>query len=345
MHGVKRADYEAVSKAEREAKLKKIVHYTKLTKIVLKAHRESVRSEKMFQLVGSLIEINPDFYSLWNYRKVLVENLIKETGEAEEKKAAICAGELKLAERALRKNPKSYYAWHHRVWTITFGTTDLKTEVALCTKYLAMDSRNFHCWNYRRYCVVLGKIPLEDELEFSSRKIDDNFSNYSAWHHRSFLIPQLIDFAETKDLAKLVEDEFELLKQAFFTDPSDQSAWLYHRWLLAQVVGLGINSGEESKQTSSTEPKKCIIADKSEQIAIIKREMEMAEELVAVEPDCKWAMLTIALLIHGLRERGVVADGSKERVRDIFGELISLDPMRRQYYLDMKAKVSEKNDV
>ncbi len=33
-----------------------------------------------------------------------------------------------------------------------------------------------------------------------------------------------------------LEQEFDLVEQATFTDPEDQSAWIYHRWLLSQLM-------------------------------------------------------------------------------------------------------------
>lgn len=53
-------------------------------------------------------------------------------------------------ENALRKNFKSYGAWHHRKWVVSKGNTSTERELGLLNLFQKQDTRNFHAWNYRR---------------------------------------------------------------------------------------------------------------------------------------------------------------------------------------------------
>jgi len=57
--------------------------------------------------------------------------------------------------------------------------------------------------------------------------------------------------------------EFELVKQALYIDPNDQSGWLYHRWL----VGRGDDP------------------------AVLEREIGVITEILELEPDSKCASI------------------------------------------------------
>ena len=81
------------------------------------------------------------------------------------------------------------------------------------------------------------------ELEFSQQKIESNFSNYSAWHYRSKLLPVCFPADKTlthvsAESSSVKEDmllqEFDLVTNAIFTDPNDQSTWFYQQWLLGR---------------------------------------------------------------------------------------------------------------
>jgi len=142
------------------------------------------------------------------------------------------------------------------------------------------------------------------ELAYTTRKIEANFSNFSAWHQRSKLYTSLWDSGKL-DPAECREEEFELVRNAMYTDPDDQSVWMYHRWL--------IGSGDDPK--------------------VLEREIAVIKELLEEQPDSKWCMES---LVHYqsilLRRHSISSDNLANDCMDLLEQLKTVDPARRQRY-------------
>ena len=104
-------------------------------------------------------------------------------------------------------------------------------------------------WGHRRYVLASMPVPRQDaaELAYTTSKISASFSNFSAWHQRWKVYSSLRDSCQLDPIkareqgsnpyfffprACLPLEEFELVHNAVYTDPEDQSAWIYHRWLI-----------------------------------------------------------------------------------------------------------------
>lgn len=168
-----------------------------------------------------------------------------------------------MVEEILSKFNKCNELWFHKLWIIKFclkndlmDFSDLMNELEFCKIGFYKDDRNYHCWNYRSYiiacvhiCVKRGKQgeahrgegssderdPPSAELgnqfdvhksnyELSKTLIERNFSNFSAWFLKYAIRESLI----------CTENELDLITNAIFTDPFDQSLWEFYRWFLFQ---------------------------------------------------------------------------------------------------------------
>ena len=341
MHGRPREPKGPKDPAKVEARRRKTALYRQLSAECLARRAARRYDAESLGLVAQLLALNPELYTLWNFRKEALlaagafEPDAAEGGGGGEAARAAAQKELALVEAALRKNPKSYCTWQHRKWVVEGWTAlaDLPRELGLCDALLRADARNFHCWSYRRRVAALGaaQFPPDGELAFTAAKINENFSNYSAWHQRSALLPRVYPPATT--LAALeaggeggaggavpdwaLEAEYELVRQAFFTEPADQSAWLYHRLLLGNsIANAGPGLG-----------------------ALLAREAAACEELLELESSegegaagTKWPLLTLARLRRALR-----GGGGDEEEEGAWAKLAAADPMRAGYYRSVAA--------
>ncbi|KAI8615778.1 hypothetical protein BC830DRAFT_261376 [Chytriomyces sp. MP71] len=185
-------------------------------------------------LTTAVLDMNPDAYAAWNLRRRILSCLWAPKND-EEAVHQMAKADLKWIEKLVRSYPKSYWLWVHRGWLLDnmHPDPDWDRELILCQAMLDMDARNFHGWDYRRAILKKsGRTADASELEYTAAKIRQNFSNYSAWHYRGKLIARSAMADAERDA--VVQKDFETVRNAIYTEPADQSAWLYQRWLLGE---------------------------------------------------------------------------------------------------------------
>ncbi|XP_039909789.1 geranylgeranyl transferase type-2 subunit alpha [Hirundo rustica] len=183
---------------------------------------------QVLSLTGSVLAANPDVGTCWNLRRRALGALGGDW----------VPSELSFVAQCLGVNPKSYGAWHHRGWVLGHAPAPPagREDLALCERLLAADSRNFHAWEHRR-ALAAGQDP-EAELAFAGALLSRDFSNFSAWHHRLRLLAPARNRGEGAAGAlppERLKEELELVQNAIFTDPTDQSAWVYLRCILSRA--------------------------------------------------------------------------------------------------------------
>ena len=105
----------------------------------------------------------------------------------------------------------------------------------------------------------------ERALELTSQAIEANAANYSAWHYRTVLLPKL------KAGIDQYAADLEMVQAAVFTEPDDQSAWMYHRWLLTQLAALAKRGGPDGDRATE----------------LLDTELSQCRELWEAAPTCK----------------------------------------------------------
>lgn len=195
MHGVPRT---RVVHEQSDNERQKIESYSSLVADIDRRRDNNDLSTDAFDQTTELLRINPEVYSIWNYRRrILLDNLLPNAASTNDQQLIIDK-ELGLVLELLRDHPKVYWIFNHRYWCLMITPNpDWSREELLVQKLLAADERNFHGWNCRRFVIEMiesqWKISRVDrELEYSKAAIYANLSNFSAYHHRTLYFERLI---------------------------------------------------------------------------------------------------------------------------------------------------------
>ncbi|CAK1354196.1 uncharacterized protein RHO25_001986 [Cercospora beticola] len=369
-HGVTRGSVPDKSDKDRERERKHIVQYKQLEKDVFERIAAHDFSNDSLLLTSRLLNQNPEYYTIWNHRRVILEDVFakelsapkdSETQPEEADAAAAEKANLTVPQREilllikedlqfqlplLKQWPKCYWIWNHRRWLLVTATQHIpahatielwKGELGLVSKMLSMDSRNFHGWNYRRVVVdniesLSGKSMCEAEFEYTTKMIESNLSNFSAWHNRGQLIPRLLDERRADDAARreLYDKEFELITKALYTDPYDQSLWFYHQYLMSTL--------DESN------PKRPVILQNvgnADRLHYLDQELDNVKDMLGGAEDCKY--IYQALLDYSRKYVEVEAGNKKVTTAEMkqwLEELRKIDPLREGRWADLEKKLN-----
>ncbi|SCU86709.1 LAME_0D07338g1_1 [Lachancea meyersii CBS 8951] len=326
MHGIKRRELtqEFLSK-KRARDAEKIVTYRTLTKRVLDAKNEENYTLENLNATTRLLELNPEFNAVWNFRRDTITHL------KDELDVVFWDQEIRFTTQQLKLFPKVYWIWNHRVWCLNAypgsPVEKWQQELLLVNKLLTMDARNFHSWHYRR--VVIKRLEQmtrtslnQQELDYTTAMINANISNFSAWHLRATLLPKMFALSEIPNVKDFIQKEQRYITNAMFTDAEDQSVWYYIKWFVKSDCVLKVLSTEEYK---------IMLQELKDGIVMINLdEMEFSGK------ENMWCLKLLCFLeTIQVEELGLDIDAMKP---EYLRKLVSFDPLRKNRYRSLAEK-------
>ncbi|KAI3834606.1 hypothetical protein MKX03_029131 [Papaver bracteatum] len=175
------------------------------------------RTPRSLQLTAEVIQLNAGNYTVWHFRRLILESLGADLRE-----------ELEFIEGIAQSNSKNYQIWHHRRWVAEkLGTEATTIELEFTKKILFPDAKNYHAWSHRQWVLqALGG--WEGELDYCHQLLEDDIFNNSAWNQRYFVVTKSPVLG---GLQAMRASEVKYAVEAILTNPENESPWRYLRGL------------------------------------------------------------------------------------------------------------------
>ncbi|KAJ2345569.1 CAAX geranylgeranyltransferase alpha subunit, partial [Coemansia sp. RSA 2618] len=251
-------------------------------------------SQRALELTARVIATNPGHYTVWVYRKRLVEELQADISE-----------ELDWVSEISRKFPKNYQLWHHRESLVTrlwaprealqlsedqrVVNPVIRRELQFLSTAIDEDSKNFHAWSYRQWLVSKYEL-WEQELVFVNTMISQDVRNNSAWNQRYFVVLTGRDPASVRLDASVADAEVAYAVENIKFAPNNDSPWSY-------IVGLLLRHAQEKLYTELMPRIKELAADNAYAMAMTSTPfywsalLDIYEQQMADQPESKEALV------------------------------------------------------
>ena len=155
--------------------------YRKLMDIFRAIMVREEKSSRVLELTGDILEWNAAHYTVWFYRRRVVDALAEGDDDGKE----LYRAELEYAANVAESNPKNYQVWYHRRAMLERleDVEAAREELEFIGVMLQGDAKNYHAWSHRLW-VLKSFNCWESELDFCETRIKEDAFNNSAWTHR-----------------------------------------------------------------------------------------------------------------------------------------------------------------